>query len=250
LHQEPIPLEIPGTADEHIRVDVWFDTGANLSGRIVDPPEDSADSGDAPGRLKRSRLRIRGDQPSVRLLVGSIDNESRQRSAGLNVGFQRDGGGRLELVTGTLAFPAGFEWKPGTPPSYRFFESPEGQPWSRPDFAEHRASVRRQRSALQDETTLRTFGEQVNRLATLAANLKQQKRKEAAQALRNRWEQARQLHDQAIQYTADAETWSDEMLALFDQVERELSIGYRVYIIVEGHEIDLVRTVEDAGPAS
>ena len=279
--REPVNLEIPRSADEHVRLDLWFEPGERLSawfpagsergngpgigagptlGHAGGPA--AGDAGLAPPRerggkgegLRKRGLEVGGDRPLYQVLLGEDENggagrpSSKLRCVAFNVSFGRKGD-RLEVMLETRLFPLGFEWKRGTPPSYRFFESEAGEVWTRGNFDDYCARLLKERVAIRDEKLLRAFSDEVRKRTERVADLERLGAADqltAARAELDRWRGAREEHDRAIKFTEDAEKWCDEMLELFDQIERELRIGYRVYIVVEGQEIELVRTVDES----
>jgi hypothetical protein len=267
MHHEPVKLEVPRMADEHVRLDLWFERSEKLPARILWPgpsgppgyhgpavppvPAGQPDSAANAPVLDARSIEVAGNKPLFRVLLGKEAGGpgqpiSRAHCVALNVGFRREGE-KLQILFETLVFPRGFEWKNGNPPSYRFFESMDGEGWDRDAFEKYRATASKHRAAL-NEINVRAFSDEVKRRASLVAQLERGGAGSGdlgrAQSDYEVWRKARANHDDAIRFTKDAEAWCDDMLDFFGQIERELRIGYRVYIVVEGQEVELVRTVD------
>jgi hypothetical protein len=152
----------------------------------------------------------------------------------------------------TWLFPRGFERIPGTPPTFRIFESENGEVSNRGAFDGFRTEANKSRAALKNEQFVRAFNEEIRRRSDKVKGLQQFAGPQLDEARRDleRWQRAKESHEEAIKFTEDAEKWCDEMLRFFDKIERELRIGYRVYIVVEGQEIELVRTVDGESAAA
>ncbi|HUG92798.1 MAG TPA: hypothetical protein VML55_18295 [Planctomycetaceae bacterium] len=255
----PIQLPIPREADELVRLDLLIQAGDELPISV--------------GNAMQLTLNSDRKKPSLQILVGKpdaakpeggppeggrpearkSDAELRNRCVEFDVSFIRGDSG-LQVTAEAYVFPALYDtdfgnlfhkqngFAPnGPPPRYRF-DFTRSSLWNRAEFEKLRTEARKRKTELAGEFVVQSFAHRI-RGRQEAVRTAPPDRLVQTQNTLDAWIKARDDHQKVVELIAQNEIWCDEMEQFFGQIEKQLRIGYRVYIVVEGQEIELVKTV-------